>query len=75
MAEAGMSLGQILASLTTAPAERFGAPRSGRIAPGFDADLVVLRGDPSRSVRTLAAVQYTLRAGRIIYRAASPATP
>lgn len=70
MADAGMSFRQILASLTTAPAERFGQSNQlGRIAPGLQADLVVLKGDPGKDLRALAAVQYTLRAGKIIYRA------
>jgi imidazolonepropionase-like amidohydrolase len=69
MAEAGMSFGQILASLTTAPAERFGAAHLGRVASGLAADLVVLRGDPSGDIRALANVRYTLRDGKIIYRA------
>jgi imidazolonepropionase-like amidohydrolase len=68
MGEAGMSFRQILASLTTAPAERFGtSAQLGRIARGLTADLTVLRGDPSKDVRALAAVQYTLRDGKIIY--------
>jgi len=68
MAEAGMDFRQILASLTTAPAERFGeSKRLGRIAEGFLADLVVLSGDPSKDVRALAAVRYTIRAGEVIY--------
>lgn len=70
MAEAGMRFRQILASLTTAPAERFGESKQlGRIAAGLQADLVVLKDDPSKNIRALAAVQYTLRAGKIIYRA------
>ena len=70
MAQAGMSFQQILASLTTAPAERFGdSKQRGRIAAGFEADLVVLKDDPSKNLRALAAVQYTLRAGKIIYDA------
>jgi imidazolonepropionase-like amidohydrolase len=70
MAEAGMSFRQILASLTTAPAERFGeSQRLGRIAPGFTADLVVLGGDTSRNVRAFAAVRYTIRDGKLIYQA------
>jgi imidazolonepropionase-like amidohydrolase len=72
MAEAGMNFRQILASLTTAPAERFGdSKQSARVAPGLQADLVVLKDDPSKNVRALAAVQYTLRAGKIIYRDSS----
>jgi imidazolonepropionase-like amidohydrolase len=70
MAEAGMSFRQILASLTTAPAQQFGVfTQLGRIAPGFTADLTVLRDDPSTDIRALATVQYTLRDGKIIYRA------
>jgi imidazolonepropionase-like amidohydrolase len=69
MVEAGMTFRQILASLTVAPAERFGVVRQlGRIATGLSADLAVLRGDPARDIRALAAVQYTVRDGKIIYR-------
>ena len=70
MAQAGMSFRQILASLTTAPAERFGeSARMGRIAPGLQADLAVVKGDASKDVRALADVRYTLRAGQIVYSA------
>jgi imidazolonepropionase-like amidohydrolase len=70
MSEAGMSFPQILASLTTKPAERFGeSEKLGRIAPGFEADLVVLNGDPSKDIRALTSVQHTLRSGEIIYSA------
>jgi imidazolonepropionase-like amidohydrolase len=68
MAQAGMTVRQILAALTTAPAERFGMSRHlGKVEAGFAADLTVLNGDPSSDVRALAAVQYTIRDGRIIY--------
>jgi imidazolonepropionase-like amidohydrolase len=68
MAEAGMNFRQILASLTTAPAERLGESKQrGRIAAGFAADLVVLNQDPSKDVRAFAAVRYTLRDGVVIY--------
>jgi len=70
MAQAGMDARQILASLTTAPADRFGdSKRVGRIAPGFAADLVVLDRDPSENVRVFAAVRYTIRDGKMIYKA------
>ena len=70
MAKAGMTFPQILASLTTAPAERFGASRqAGQIAPGFAADLTVLRDDPAKDIRALTAVEYTVRNGKIIFRA------
>jgi imidazolonepropionase-like amidohydrolase len=67
MAQAGMSFSQILESLTTAPAQRFGYARSGHIAPGMDADLVVLRSDPSADITALANVVYTIRAGRFVF--------
>ena len=74
MAEAGLSFRDILASLTTAPAQQFGDKDAGRLAPGLRADLVVLQADPARDVRALATVQYTLRAGKVVYRANEPAT-
>jgi imidazolonepropionase-like amidohydrolase len=69
MAKAGMNVRQILASVTTAPAERFGVSRQvGRVAPGFRADLTVLRRDPAQDIRAFANVEYTVRNGKIIYR-------
>lgn len=61
---------QILKSLTTAPADRFGyAAHKGRVAPGMDADLVVLDGDPAKDVTAFAHVRLTVRAGRTLYDA------
>jgi imidazolonepropionase-like amidohydrolase len=68
MARAGLTFDQILASLTTAPAALFGqAERKGIVAPGKDADLVLLEGDPRAEIRALARVRYTLRKGEIIW--------
>ncbi len=70
MSQAGMTFPQILASLTTAPSERFGDKNKlGRLAPGFQADLAVFQQDPAANICALAQVKYTLRAGKIIYRA------
>ena len=69
MANAWLDFSDILTSLTTNPARRFGLDeKSGRIAPGMEADLVVLDGDPSKDIGALARVKYTVRRGRIIYR-------
>jgi imidazolonepropionase-like amidohydrolase len=59
---------QILASLTTNPAAYFKAAKKGRVESGFDADVVVLDGDPMTDVSNLAKVTYTIRAGGIIYQ-------
>jgi imidazolonepropionase-like amidohydrolase len=68
MSHAGMSFRQILASLTTDPAQRFGySRRSGRIAPGMDADLVVLSSDPAQDPTAFSKVRRTIRAGKLIY--------
>jgi imidazolonepropionase-like amidohydrolase len=70
MSQAGMTFQQILASLTTNPARRFGdASHTGRIAVGTDADLVVLQGDPAKDVTALSNVQLTMRSGKITYSA------
>jgi imidazolonepropionase-like amidohydrolase len=59
---------QVLATLTTNPAQYFKAARKGRVEQGFDADFAVLDGDPMADVRNLAKVAYTIRAGRVIYQ-------
>ena len=70
MSRAGMSFQQILASLTTSPAQRFGySNSSGRIAKGMDADLVVLSADPAQHATAFSKVRCTIRSGKIIYSA------
>ncbi len=59
---------QILASLTTNPAQYFKAAKKGRVEKGFDADVVVLDGDPIADVTNFAKVAYTIRAGQVIYQ-------
>ncbi|WFU53125.1 amidohydrolase family protein [Bradyrhizobium pachyrhizi] len=59
---------QVLASLTTNPARFFKAAKKGRVEQGFDADLVVLDGDPLGDVGNLAKVSSTIRAGHVIYQ-------
>jgi imidazolonepropionase-like amidohydrolase len=60
MSRAGMSFRQVLASLTTSPAERFGS--EALVAPGLQADLAVFHD-------RFSDVRYTIRAGKLIYRA------
>jgi imidazolonepropionase-like amidohydrolase len=68
ISRAGMSFQEILASLTTNPAQRFGySTHSGRIAKGMDADLVILRADPAESTSAFSQIRYTIRNGEIIY--------
>jgi imidazolonepropionase-like amidohydrolase len=68
MAQSGLTPQQILTSLTTAPAVRWkAAERRGRVQQGFDADLVVLNGDPVTDVKRFADVKCTIRGGREIF--------
>lgn len=68
MGGAGLGWRAILASLTTAPARRFGGIRhGGQVAPGMPADLVVLDQDPAADARAFAAVVRTIRGGRTVY--------
>jgi len=72
MSRAGMSYEQILASLTTTPARRFGySAHAGKIAKGYDADLVVLKNDPAKDTTAFAKVRYTIRRGMVIYDSAT----
>ena len=71
MSRAGLDWKAILASLTTAPAAQFDAShRSGRLAPGFDADLVVLAADPATDVMAFSKVRTTIRNGKVIFEVA-----
>ena len=69
MSQAGMNYRDILASLTTNPARRFAhSDRTGRIAKGADADLVVLNADPAQDITAFAKVHDTIRKGNFIYQ-------
>jgi imidazolonepropionase-like amidohydrolase len=68
MSRAGMNFRQVLASLTTNPATRFGySSHSGRIEKGMDADLVVLDADPAKDVTAFSKVHQVIRRGQLIY--------
>lgn len=68
MALAGMDHAAILASLTTAPAERFGfADRAGRLMVGYEGDVVVLAADPRDDPTAFAKVEITIRRGQVVY--------
>jgi len=71
MSRAGMTFQQILTSLTTAPASRFGYSHTGRIAANMDADLTILKADPATDITALSHVAYTIRGGKVIYTASS----
>jgi imidazolonepropionase-like amidohydrolase len=70
---AGLSFQQVLAMLTTAPAQEFGVQANqGRIQPGADGDLTILASDPSQGkLEDFAHVVYAVRGGKVIFDARS----
>ena len=69
---AGLSADQILAALTTAPANRLpGGGDRGRVAAGMIADLVVLDGDPAQDPRAWTRLRYVFRDGRKLFDSAA----
>ena len=66
---AGLTYRDILAMLTTSPAQRFHVSgHKGRIAPGMDGDLTILTSDPASDPTAFTQVKYTIRNGRILFR-------
>jgi imidazolonepropionase-like amidohydrolase len=64
LAKAGMTPQEILRACTTAPAEFLGRSATmGVIAPGADADLLLLASDPLDHVDNLASITAVVRAG------------
>ena len=62
--EIGLNPVQALRSMTTVAAEACGvADRKGRLAPGFDADIIAMAGDPLMNPDALLEVSSVWRAG------------
>jgi imidazolonepropionase-like amidohydrolase len=54
-------------SATSLGAEAMGLGKTlGRIAPGFDADLIAVDGDPSTDITALRRVVFVMRAGKVV---------
>ncbi len=68
MVEYGMTPAAVLGAATATNARLLGLEDEiGRIAPGFDADLVAVAGDPTRDISALRAVALVVRHGRVIF--------
>ena len=61
----GFQPGQVLAMATTEAAAALGLGAStGRLAPGYDADLIVVRGDPQADITALRDLRRVIARGR-----------
>jgi imidazolonepropionase-like amidohydrolase len=73
LALAGLSYRDVMAMLTTAPAQRFRmADHEGRIAVGMAGDLTVLSADPATDPLAFTRVLFAIRGGRVIASAPTP---
>ncbi|MFD9698224.1 amidohydrolase family protein [Lentzea sp. NPDC059081] len=69
LAAAGLRPLDVLRTVTTEPAAYLGrSDRMGAIAPGMDADFLLLDSDPLEDVRNLASVAAVVRAGHFLPR-------
>jgi imidazolonepropionase-like amidohydrolase len=69
LAQAGLSHGDAIAAATTGAAESIGVGgQAGRLAPGRQADVLVVRGDPIREITALWQVLDVWQAGRRVDR-------
>jgi imidazolonepropionase-like amidohydrolase len=67
LASIGLTNVEALASATTVAAEACGvADRKGRIAAGYDADLVAVAGNPLHQLEALLDVRAVIRMGRLV---------
>jgi imidazolonepropionase-like amidohydrolase len=73
LSEAGFSFRDVLAMLTTAPADLFHLSQSdGKVLPGMRGDLTILSEDPAASSQAFTKIRYTVRAGKIIWHSDEP---
>lgn len=70
LAEGGLSAEEALACGTSAPAATLGAADIGVIAPGKRADLILVRGDPTRTVSAVRDLERVFKSGRELDRQA-----
>jgi imidazolonepropionase-like amidohydrolase len=69
LAQAGLSYGDAIVAATTGAAESIGVGAvAGRLAPGRQADVLVVRGDPTREITALWQVLDVWQAGRRVER-------
>lgn len=69
-ARAGVPPGDILVAATSRAARAVGAgERMGLVAPGYDADLLLVNGDPTLDIQTLERISTVLFKGELLRRA------
>jgi imidazolonepropionase-like amidohydrolase len=67
MVEYGMDIMSVLQIATSRNAEQFHLDRLGQLKPGFLADIIAVKGDPSRDISNLRTVNFVMKDG-VIYK-------
>jgi hypothetical protein len=70
LTDLGMTPRQALAAATSNVGEVFRWPTVGKIATGYDADVVVVDADPTADIRNLKKIRMVIQNGEIVDRAA-----
>jgi imidazolonepropionase-like amidohydrolase len=70
LVQAGLTPAEALTAATAEPARRFGLDGRGRIAPGYQADLLLVDGDPTVNILATRSLVSVWRRGRRFDRAA-----
>lgn len=70
LTELGLTPRQAIAAATSNVGDAFRWPTVGRIAKGYDADLVVVDADPTVDIRNLKKIRLVIQNGEIVDRAA-----
>ena len=66
MVEAGMPAMEAIQSATIVPAQILKMENElGQIAPGFLADIIAVKEDPTKNIRTLEEVEFVMKEGKI----------
>ena len=74
--DAGQKPEDALASATALAAESMGlAGKIGRIAPGLEADLIAVDGDPEKDITALLRVRFVMKGGVVYRNEAATASP
>ena len=73
LADMGFTPALILTTLTRTAADVCGVgDRKGRLAPGYDADILIVTGDPLTDIDALQRPRLVLRAGRPVPHRGEP---
>lgn len=66
MVEAGMPAMEAIQSATITPAKILNMEEKiGQIAPGFFADIIAVKGDPTQNIETLKEVEFVMKEGKV----------